>query len=431
MSTSDAPGPILYRFGMPQEASTLETLKDYYDGVVVSGHIAAYVRASVTSFLEFAGKPFFVDPVTYLLAGDDACIKRDDGKLKKSIEKLSGEYGQIVRRTIQEEKRTLKPADFIRDGKWNQEFIGEFVSNVLRFQRELMATKTQKSIQDLLEMAGDRDVRGDAPKEPSFLVAPYFCVDSLDSIWYRISLKLAKEARVEAGETPVFGVVCIDGDILGSKDGIHRIVSDWEDMDGILVWISRFKDSHPRRGGSLDGYVRLLRGLLESGRPVYVLHGGFPSFLMLKNGLKGVCSGVCYSEYKNAVATRAGGPAGTRYYVPFAKVKIQLQDARRMYASHASSLCSCELCNSVRKEMTGADRGATVSAYFRKMEIGGNLREHYAVSRFSEVREIKNSSLAETLGRWRSEWKKAEPLGPENYDLDSSIVDRWSKALGL
>jgi hypothetical protein len=416
---------------MPQEASTLENLKDYYDGIVVSGHIAAYVHASVTSFLEATGKPFFVDPVTHLLAGNDASIKRDDGKLKKSIEKLSGEYGQTVRRTIQEEKRTLRSTDFMRDGRWNQGFISEFVRSVLKFQRELMATKTQKSIQELLELAGDKDVRSDAAKEPSFLVAPYFCADSLDSNWYRISLKLAKEARIEAGGLPLFGVVCIDGDILRSKEGIQRIISDWHDMDGILVWISKFKDSQPRKGDSLDGYVRLVRGLLRSGRPIYVLHGGFPSFLMLKDGLMGVCSGVCYGEYKNAKASRAGGPTGTRYYVPFAKVKIQLQDARRMYATHASSLCSCELCKSVRKEISEDDNGAIVSAYFRKMELGGNLKGHYAVSRHSEVREIETSSLPEAVGRWRSEWKKAEPLSPANYGLESSIVDRWSKALGL
>ena len=59
-----------YRIGPMSEKKILMGNKERFHGVVISAHIAAHYYDSLKKYLFSLGKPFFIDPMTYVFTRD-------------------------------------------------------------------------------------------------------------------------------------------------------------------------------------------------------------------------------------------------------------------------------------------------------------------------------------------------------------------------
>ncbi len=65
-----------YRLGPTKEKELFKRHRDTYDGVVIPAHIASYYCAFCSEFVGSLGKPYFIDPMTYIFANDPVQLKR-------------------------------------------------------------------------------------------------------------------------------------------------------------------------------------------------------------------------------------------------------------------------------------------------------------------------------------------------------------------
>src|SRR6266498_3169943 len=77
MPLPTVPAPwTFYRLGPTNEKGLFKRRRDTYDGVVVPAHIASYYVAFCSEFIGALGKPYFIDPVTYIFSQDPVTLKR-------------------------------------------------------------------------------------------------------------------------------------------------------------------------------------------------------------------------------------------------------------------------------------------------------------------------------------------------------------------
>src|SRR3990170_1028609 len=160
---------IYYRIGTAGEQGLFDAGKDSYDGVAVGAHVAANGRTWVSGLLFRLGKPYFVDPVTYVFAQDPRMVRRAD-ELRRSYDALSEAYGGVIRQHAG--KRALRVSDLRPPGA-----AEGLVAQVLGFQETVFSRldAAQASILEYLEELGET-VRG--PSSPALLIPPYFYTSS-------------------------------------------------------------------------------------------------------------------------------------------------------------------------------------------------------------------------------------------------------------
>ena len=215
-----------YRFGVA-EKTAFRDKSDSYHGIVISAHIVAYYSTSIREFLRTIGKPFFVDPMTYVFARDPDHIKRK-GKLRKSYKKLSERYGEVIENIAG--ITPLDPHVFTDAG-----VIDDFASIVLSFQEQILGAP-HGSLQKYFKILGEE--AEEKIQAPEFLVAPYFYASSYNDPWYEISLKLAKRSNELKGNNQLYTVICISSEMLLDSSLISQIRSDYSGFDGLIYWVS-------------------------------------------------------------------------------------------------------------------------------------------------------------------------------------------------
>jgi hypothetical protein len=229
---------------------------------------------------------------------------------------------------------------------------------------------------------------------PSFLVAPYFYAVNCNSPWYEISLKCAEEARKLKGDEQLYPVICTSQEILWDETQISRIVSDYEGFDGYLIWINDLDEEHVSPVSGLKTFVSKLAAY---GKPVYSLYGGFLCDLLMKFGLGGYSSGICYGE-KRSVDTIGGG-AGNRYYVPTVHVKISEDLANAFFSEsnrNRNLMCRCPTCQRIRNSLPpSADSRTYADAYFHRMTFL-DFRRHFVNIKFEEMSLLASLNLSQT-----------------------------------
>ncbi len=354
-----------------------------YYGVVVSAHILAYTPKSVVQLLNDTGKPFFIDPMAFVFARDPEAISRNK-KIRKSYAKLAAEYGEPFLSC--DSSNRLAPSQFKdSNGRLDDSLIATVCERLLNFQRNkcIIDTSFPKYYQ-LLE-------RGTLPSSvsPSFLVAPYFFAKSRGDDWYLISLKFAKKAKALKRGEKVYPVVCISREILWDEIEISKIVKDYEDFDGYLIWIDSV-DEQNISGNQLRGLKSLVSKLASRMKPVYSLYGGYVFDLLRKFGLSGYSSGICYGESRG-VDTKGGG-AGNRYYVPQTHLKISEDLANVFFAESTKNrgmMCSCDTCSKVRSGIPSSlSPSVYASSFFEKMDFL-DYRRHFVNVKFEESRNLE------------------------------------------
>lgn len=421
--------PNFYRLGVASEKNLFSRRPNLYEGVVVGAHYLGYFQASTENFLASLGKPFFIDPMTYVFARPIELRMRDAGSMKRTFEKLLTLYGsEFARVTLSQSG--LSPADFKKGNDWNGRLVDDLCNNVIRLQRKLLELESREELQKLLELA-EQPLKKGKPRL-LFLVPPYFYADGVEDEWYSISLHLARVSNKLKGKLKMYPLVCISKKVLISGD-FAKIAKDYSEFDGAIFWISDLEDD--REGAAyLKGLTNLVGILSRGGKPVFSMYGGYFFAILSKLGLAGFSSSICYGQSKEVDRRATGGGQPLRYYIPTLRTKVSEIDARLFYSSHIDELCTCTICSAIRErvlQMGFNPQHATtfVDRFFELLDIE-SAKEHFMENRYRELVELKNGSLKDEVDRLHKDYLRHQLLGRSfGKNLDPSHMENWSEIL--
>jgi hypothetical protein len=430
LSAQTATLPNFYRLGIAAEKSLLTKNPSAYGGVVIGAHYITYFQASTENFLASLGKPFFIDPMTYVFARPIDLLTRETGGMKATFEKLLSLYGRELAGIVLR-GRSLTPSDFKNGDAWNDHLVNDLCENVINLQRRLLALQKRATLERLMELAEQPIMRRTA--HLLFLIPPYFYAESLADDWYRVSLELAIRTQRLKGKEALYPVICMSKQVLLSEENLMRIVDDYDEFDGVVLWVSDLQDD--RDGASyLRGVVKLVMAFQERGKPVYSLYGGYFFALLSKVGLTGYCSSICYGESKHVDRRATGGGLPLRYYIRHLRTKASEIDSRFYYSVDIDHLCQCTVCSSIedviRKEgITESQVDAFVDRFFQILSIE-QAKQHFIEIRHLELTNLAQSNLRDILSALEHDYRQHEPLGRTiGKSLDPSHLRTWLEVL--
>ena len=283
--------------------------KDKYDGVIVPLSIATAFRQGTGGFILTLNKAFAIDPRTPLF---QASFSRDD--LKRTHLAMAEIHGPSIAGVI--EDRPVCPTDFAGDG------LETTVEEVIRFQQTFAKTSAEKvkRYADLLGEPVEESYTG-----PAFLIPPYFLFDSTSGPWYELSLAAARHGSECAGDANVAAVAHFPVSLPEAE--IEAVAEEYGGLPcaGLILYLNDFQEGR-QVVENLSYYVRIVRLLAETGKPVMVLFGGYFAAMLWTQGLRVFSNGVGYGEYRDS-GYHAGGQAWKRYYLPALHRYLQVADA--------------------------------------------------------------------------------------------------------
>jgi len=421
---------LFYRLPAINYKTYLEENAEYYDSIVINANILAYRKKSVTNFLTKTRKSYIIDPVTYKFNLRKYELMRD-GKIQMSIEELSKEYGQTIKDKISKSE-PLDYNDFQRDPN----LIDEIAKNVLSFQRSLEGKPSPG--QKYRQMLGEEE--GENVQPPIFLIAPYFFVSNQNDFWYDVSRKLALTSLKYKENFDLYATILAPRDVLYDTSFLDSIISDYRSLDGYLVWIDNFREDDERfkTNYELIRYRNFIETLSkQTGKPVYVMYGGYFSALMKKYGVVGFFSGVRYGESKkyNYAIEKIGK---VRFYLPLFKKKLPEDDAFRFLQLHPTEICNCDFCvkriADIRSQFPSLSDRELVRKFFENMEPRFKV-SHFMASRYAEARDIQTHTTSELKLMLKNDIQKIDSFKPQLVRerlvraLNYNHLDKWEKTL--
>lgn len=440
---------LWYRFNVFAERQFFEK-KNLIDGLIVPAHVVAYYEISFPEFLRESNLPFLIDPVSYVWDIEKRFITNDYGELKKS-------YGKLVEKLDCKVGRYLGQYR-IRDVAITEPDFQEFVSKVLNFQLLDSGLKKPTRVQSIERLKERiRMIQGESPVEvekrraqPYALIPPYFFFRNLTEDGYQKTLYAAQFAKSsDFGKGyKIFPCLCIDRALLHDEKQLGKIVADFKDFSGIILWVSGFEEENASMG-ELRNLAVFVHSLSQQGSEVVNFYGGYFSLLLKYAGLSKMSSGICYSSSKNVFSEVSGGGLPIRYYEPSLKIKIPREAMFKLYLEK-SELFSCECptcleyanrCKEIQTDRS-AERANLLSQFFIEDKKRGipcvidweTSRLHFLSCRKTEQASIMKTPIAETAKALNSHCERIEHSGIDSFKYEYVTFEhlrRWAETLQL
>jgi len=417
MLDSDARGPFIFLRLQLAEKKVLEAGASL--GVYHGLHVSALLPSSVDRLVRDLGKPFVLDPMSYLLALPRRRLLDETlEKLKPSIRALSERHAPRVREILTQ--RSLEPSDLIEPPS----LVREIAQNVLDYQRTrfLGQPRLFNVYYDRYALWDDEEMPEPVPSSmaPAVVIPPYFYFKRAGDPWYELSLEFAEESLElrQAGES-VWPVLLMPSRSLANSDEIASIVGDYGSgkFDGVFIWINNFSEEREHSVKKHEGLVSLVKQLATAGKPVFKLFGGYFSALLYPSGLLGFSCGLGYGSSKNAFAYgRGGGPFQPNYYIPRLHRAVPLNTAEELLRAYPSLRCSCKIC--VRTFGTNMDR-------FGQMRKHGLCQSHFLNARHQELKRVSEHRMEELM----AELEDTTPEFSSSDMIDTGHLEVWKRVL--
>ncbi len=385
-----------------------------YKGVIINANMAAHAPAGIAAFLleRTQSMSFIIDPLThafqheikYIMSGED---------IKSSIKKLAEEYKEPFSETVG--IKPIQPSDFNGKSKKRK----EMVLSCIDFQRNKLQSSKKENEVDKYLSESERSLK------PYALIAPYFYLTEINCEgWLSLMKECAADAlSIKKDNEKIFAAIVVSQGVLGNKDIVEKIISDFPKVDGFLVWIDNF-DEQSASMHQLKSFFRLCKKLKERSNEVINLHGGYFSVLMAGNlgnsALSGVAHGPEFGEYRSVIPVGGGIPVA-KYYIPKLHARVKYRDALGIFnkfgwlkdhTAFYKNVCSCALCKEVILNNTDnfTKFGHTTVKVFKRRER--TVRLEYP------IRETKEICLKHYLNVKKEEYKKSAELSRENLLSD-------------
>jgi len=283
--------------------------REKYDGIIVPLSIATAFRHGTGGFILTLKKPFAIDPRTPLF---QARFSRDD--LRPTHLAMAEIHGSAVADVI--EDRELRPGDFSAGS------LEEMVEGVVEFQQTFAETSKEK-VGRYARLLGESPE--DSYEGPAFIIPPYFIFEDTSDPWYDVSLRAARHGSECAGGDDVAAVMHFPISLPEAEMG--DVVEEYAHLpcQGLILYVNIFQEGQ-QAVADLSYYVRIVRLLAETGKPVMALFGGYFTAILRTQGLRVFSNGVGYGEYRDS-GYHAGGQAWKRYYLPALHRYLPVLDA--------------------------------------------------------------------------------------------------------
>ncbi len=384
--------------------------QDTYYGICFSANVACFGRNWVSQFINTLGKPFFIDPMTYVAQFNRENISKK-GNLKKSYVKLFDEYKEPF-------SSIINTKSHLNLSNLDNSTLESIVTNVLDFQRNIAMPKSdsQQSLLEYAELLGDET----SIQEPEFLVAPYFWFDSTESEWYKVNSKIMTFAKRYSQNVPIYGVICTDMKTIQNRDEVAKLVSDFSEMDGVLLWISELNEYTLNRD-DLTSYLNFLHQFNKN--DIILMYGSYFSMCASKFGLNGISPGVGISDFKSVKDQPTGGISSNKYYIPQAKIMAVEADARTFYADNPSTVCTCNVCNGNKLNST-----EEVQRFFDELNPL-KAKQHYCLCRSLELKEIESINKKGMVSILSKNIEFCETKIGSSYNIPYRHLYKWRSAV--
>lgn len=377
------------RFGMQRKKEFLKDMTRVYDGLVIPANILLYqYKATPVAIYMCEGKPFFVDPMSYLFGQPYENFKRklDGGteEFKPSFARLMTAHGLDIQMFL-----PLSYPRLLENINNSDDKLKNFVDNCLRFQANTAADSFEKYAKDLL--ADGEEFNRDR-FSPEFLIPPYFLYGAANHITTTLNEKILLYAERLNSAIPVRPMVFIKCDDLGSAflDTLTKKLAS-TNFPSFCLWVDRFVETDVTEA-QVKALIDCAWTLSRGGKtPVTTLYGGFFQLLLNRFGIQGICHGTLFSESKGAMdAVRQGsGPAPVRYYIRELHDLYSIESSLLLTREIESLLCNCAACKRI---VRGNPENI---ASFRQEEALAEV--HFLLNRAQEKRQVGQANVEDLV----------------------------------
>lgn len=335
------------RFGMQRKKDFLKDAQKAFGGLVIPANILLYQYKSIPATIYgFNGKPFIIDPMSYLFGQEFEAFKRklDDGsyEFKPSFSKLMINHGMDVSTFIGLNYKELlghlkKPGN-----------MKAFVDNCLSFQSDFALNNFKIHSKGLIA----EDTKIDASLlKPQFLIPPYFLNDS-DSATESLNTEILNYCAGLKTDIPIHPLLFISKADLNSGHA-HELAKAYsaKSFPNYCLWVNEFDELDATKD-EVEKLIDVVWTLSKGNTaPIFVLYGGYFQMSLKSFGVKTVAHGTLFSESKSSKAAvrKGSGPAPIRYYVPHLHDFLTLEGATIVLRKLDSLLCNCSACRRLLK----------------------------------------------------------------------------------
>jgi len=425
-----------YRIGVTNEGKLLQENSTTYYGIVLQGNFTALYKNWLTVFLQKLKKPFFVDPRTEVFGLDLNNIKKDND-FRVSFQKLIDHFdkssnSKYFSKKINEGK--LSPDDFIISKKWNTELINVLTNGVFSLQKNILNLDTssnKKSIKKYLKILEELEVDEDQINRVEFIVAPYFHFSNTYSPWFKINVKLFNEMINKAKDYDVYCILCFDHEVLESTDEIQRIIKNYENTKGFLVWINNFYEIKAD-ANILKNYYNFMKELKKTQKPVINLYGGYYTLSISKNiNIDGYSRGISIGEGRDVETPATGGGSPNRYYLQLVHNFMVEEIAIKVLGRNPDLRCKCDICaplfNEIIKKIKPANDQVLALEFINRLKPQ-KFKAHFMHVHNSEIKKNFKEDF-DVKKELKKEIDEVDSKKLKELDVKTAHLDRWLKSL--
>lgn len=385
-----------------------------FDVLTVPSTIASYYSDATAAFVLSSQLRYMIEPRTPLFQE----VLREP---RASHYTLASEMGDTVRAHLIEHSGSEGsnsvsfPPDFYSD-----DVCGEMVASMVDFQRQYggraeRITARLDRYRSLLEKATGESSpigQGEVPLGPTYILCPYFAVQSLSDEWWEVMGRIWNAARNLSNPETISPVVSMSDHPL-LRQAVESVPDDLSPR--VFYWIPGFDE---RQAGqhSLE-QVRSVVTDLQERRELINLYGGYYSILLGKFGLNGFNNGLGYSEHRDWPTLDSTGAAPARYYLRRLHGYVSTATATAIVETDGTFACECSVCRDGRlpNELSYHE-----------------LKRHFALARGWEVSEMESTDLADLCATLREDSIRCDRLRkrlPSGLRIPAGHLSRWAEAL--
>jgi hypothetical protein len=410
-------GPLTYiRFGIQRKKDFLKDVCNAYDGLVLPANILLYQYRSTPSVILMCGKPFAIDPMSYLFGEPYENFKqkaKNGPQFKPSFRKLMEGHGLGQTDFLNIDYRSL--LKFLSDSPKN---VSTFVDNAFDFQ----LNQVWNVLQEASDLVDDKQKAFLTEKNcrPVILIPPYFLY-SQNAVTTELNKRILKycwDEKRELGD--IFPMIFLTKETL-SMPFVNEIIeiAKTHDFPGYSIWIESF-DERTAKKEQISGLIRLTSALSENNKQIFMLYGGFFSLLLYHFGMTCVSHGLAYGEARSigATAQQGTGPAPIRYYLLELHRFLTLDDALEILRQRPDLICTCPICKRI---LAGNPEKVTL---FQNEESLAEM--HFLYNRNQERKMIATSTLSDIVSHleWIYDLNEDIEKITKNYRVGKEIQSR-------
>ena len=264
-----------------------------------------------------------------------------------------------------------------------------------------------------------------------FVSPPYFSFNALDDPWYSINREVQLQFKHLEKEKPVFSYLCLSKEILEKEESIEKILSDFSDFNGYVIWIDNFDETREQEE-TLSSLVNLVETINEKKKKCIILYGSYFSSLLSHKGLNGYCRNLDYGERKRIGSLPKGGGSPKKFYFEQLHCSLSKSKTRVLLSLYPEMMmCSCNICNSnkrILKKPINSSEG--ISKFFDQFDFTIDAKKHFILNISKEKDEIQSENIQSLLNKLDNRWKEIEARRiPERIGISTKYIQRWKNVL--